>query len=61
MFRVDQRFIGQGMWNSAALPMTLQAAFGRVTALQDSKFADDVRVMPAHSETSEARLLDLYV
>ncbi|MET0530764.1 MAG: hypothetical protein ABW003_20915 [Microvirga sp.] len=57
MFRVDQRFTGQGLWNSAALPMTYQAALGRANALQDSKFADDLRLVPVHQE----HLVDLHV
>jgi hypothetical protein len=56
MYRVDLRFNGQGFWNSAALPMTIQAAVGRANALDKTKFADDVRIVEAASET---RLIDL--
>lgn len=58
MFRVDQRYDGQGLWSSGALPMTIQAALGRARALEATKFADDVRVVPAQSEP---QLIDIRV
>ena len=47
MFRVDSRFAGQGLWNSGALPVPLQAALGLVRTLQGGRFADDARIVPA--------------
>jgi len=47
MFRVDQRYLGQGQWSLGAPPMTIQAAVGRAVALENTKFADDVRIVPA--------------
>ncbi|MDP3659784.1 MAG: hypothetical protein Q8R27_07060 [Phenylobacterium sp.] len=56
MFRVDQRFVGQGLWNTSALPMSLQAAMGLAKNRSQSQFADDVRIVP-----SEIRAIDLRV
>jgi hypothetical protein len=50
MFRVDQRYNGQGLWCSGALPMSIQAALGRAKALEETRFADDVRIVPTRSE-----------
>jgi len=58
MFRVDQRFVGQGLWNTGGLPMTIQAAMGRAQALDKTRFADDVRIVPARDT---AQLIDLRV
>ena len=38
--------------------MTIQAALGRARALEATKFADDVRVVPAQSEP---QLIDIRV
>lgn len=47
MFRVESRFVGQGLWNSAAAPVSYQAAFGQARALDDGRFADDARIVSA--------------
>lgn len=45
MFRVDSRFVGQGLWNSAAAPVSYQAAYGQARALDGGRFADDARIV----------------
>jgi hypothetical protein len=64
MFRVDQRLAGQGLWNMAALPVTLQAALGRARALQDAGAVADVRIVPAPTSAplpQTGQLLDVTV
>ena len=63
MFRVDYRFSGQGLWNSPALPVSLQAAIGQARARSDSVLADEVRVRPSGGKPASAltQLVDLLV
>jgi hypothetical protein len=63
MFRVDYRFSGQGLWNSPALPVSLQAAIGQARARTDSVVADEVRVIRSGGQTAGAlsQLVDLLV
>lgn len=58
MFRVDTRFIGEGLWSRGALPSTAQGAWGQARAANESKFADEVRVTPSQHET---RVVDFKV
>lgn len=61
MFRVDRRFTGQGLWDSAALPMTYQAAFGQARVLQGGRFADDARIVQASKPPPAGHVIDLRV
>jgi hypothetical protein len=64
MFRVDQRLTGQGLWNMAALPVSLQAALGRAQALESAGAVADVRIVPAPTSApspTTGRLVDVTV
>ncbi|MCR5879713.1 hypothetical protein [Phenylobacterium sp. J367] len=47
MYRVEVRYIGEGIWRPAALPATLQAAYGQAGVLSNSRTADQARVVAA--------------
>jgi len=55
MFRVDYRFSGQGLWNTPALPVSLQTALGQARAKQGSLVADEVRVIPSSGSPLSVR------
>ena len=62
MFRVDYRYSGQGLWNSPALPVPLQAAIGQARARSGGLIADETRVLPSASgSATPAHVVDLLV
>jgi hypothetical protein len=56
MFKVDTRFIGEGLWSRGALPATFQAAWGQAKANQQSRFADEVRITSAPTQVRAINL-----
>ncbi len=45
MFRVEHHYLGAGLWNRGAPPMTEQGATFYAQALRDTGLADDARVV----------------
>lgn len=47
MFKVEYRFVGEGLWSRTAAPMTQEAASELADSLCKLGFADQARIVPS--------------